>query len=256
MAEHAYDTNASYLCADRPGGHTVTAVERPTFLVAGLGVDHWLKYGLFEEKPVMEWAHQFISKTGVMIDVGANVGTYTVEFAPRCAQVYAFEPQRFVYYQLCGNIALNNLRNVLAYNVALGSPSERGRHQLMTVMSPDCTGSSLDRTKIDHEKIIKPENLLGTEEVLMACLDDYDIGGVELIKIDVEGHELNVLQGGVEFLKRNRWPRVLFECWHEAFNAIHREDTIRFLEQLGYAVVPIRYYEHMMLATHPTWKGC
>jgi hypothetical protein len=59
----------------------------------------------------------------VVIDVGANFGTYTLAFAsyvgPR-GRVYAFEPQRLIYYMLAGSVALNSLTNVHCFNVAVG----------------------------------------------------------------------------------------------------------------------------------------
>ncbi|PUE59831.1 hypothetical protein B9Z44_09725 [Limnohabitans curvus] len=63
--------------------------------------------------------------TPVILDIGANLGAYSVPVAREImetgGQIYAFEPQRIVYYQLCGNVVLNRLDNVFTYNVALGS---------------------------------------------------------------------------------------------------------------------------------------
>lgn len=243
-----YNPSLVYLYSE--SARAATPVTRPSFILPGAGLAHWESFGLYEERPVMEWAHQFIRPTGVMLDIGANVGTYSVEFAPRCRAVHAFEPQRLVYNRLCGALAINDIRNVYTYNVALGTPEQRGQMLEMTVMSADSSGSSLDPVKIEHERKIKPENILGKESVRMACLDDYDLHGVELLKIDVEGYELNVIRGGVELLRRNDWPRILFECWHEAFNAEAKRETLGFLAELGYNVVDIAHHPHMLLATH------
>ena len=58
-----------------------------------------------------------------IIDIGANNGHFTVEFAQYVGdngKVHSFEPQRIIFQQLCGNVFLNGLDNVYTYNVALG----------------------------------------------------------------------------------------------------------------------------------------
>ena len=55
-----------------------------------------------------------------VIDIGANNGNFTIEFAELVGdngKVYAFEPQRIIFQQLCGNVFLNGLDNVYTYNV-------------------------------------------------------------------------------------------------------------------------------------------
>src|SRR5689334_13959549 len=55
-------------------------------------------------------------------DVGANIGAHTLalsKFAPGRIEVRAFEAQRQIYYMLCGNVALNGLRNVHCHHVAV-----------------------------------------------------------------------------------------------------------------------------------------
>ena len=61
----------------------------------------------------------------VLLDVGANIGVHTLEFARHSAvtggQVHAFEAQRVIYQMLCGNVALNNHFNVRCHQVAVGA---------------------------------------------------------------------------------------------------------------------------------------
>ena len=58
-----------------------------------------------------------------VLDIGANMGTVTVPLAKALPQYQfiSYEPQKHVYYQLCGNVALNDLYNVDVRNKALGS---------------------------------------------------------------------------------------------------------------------------------------
>ncbi len=59
-----------------------------------------------------------------MLDIGANLGAYSIPLAKSMRDVggvlMAFEPQRILYYQLCGNVVLNRLDNFIAINKAVG----------------------------------------------------------------------------------------------------------------------------------------
>ena len=63
----------------------------------------------------------------LVLDIGANLGAYCVPLAKEIASsgglIFAYEPQRIVYYQLCGNIFVNSLDNIFAFNLALGDES-------------------------------------------------------------------------------------------------------------------------------------
>lgn len=223
-------------------------LEGINFIVGKAGLAHWIKFGAVEEKPLFDWATQFM-KNGVFVDIGANLGTWSVRMGKKY-KVVAFEPQKSVYYKLCGNIAINNLRNVDAYNVALGSVEESGSSKTLTIMSKDKSGSSLDSVKIENEKKVNPDNLLGTETVKMMCLDDYNVSNIDLIKLDVEGYEYSVLTGSVKTLKANGFPKILFEAWHEEFNIENKNRVFMFLESLGYKIIQVNCYKHMFLAEH------
>src|SRR5882724_2278236 len=65
-----------------------------------------------------------------ILEVGANIGALTLPLALIAGsegEVHAFEPQRQLFYSLCGNLALNSITNVVAYNVGLGATSYVGK---------------------------------------------------------------------------------------------------------------------------------
>lgn len=151
-----------------------------------------------------------------IIDIGANMGTHTVLFAdhvlPGGGSVYAFEPQRIVYQQLCANIALNRLPNVYAYQLLLG------HEDTVTTLSDtfyDEVFSESNNMSVDFSAE-RMQNFggrsigVGTEEVQMKKLDDFDFQNISLIKADVEGSEPLVFWGARELIARER-PFIWFE---------------------------------------------
>jgi FkbM family methyltransferase len=135
-----------------------------------------------------------------VLDVGANIGANTIPLAkhvgPR-GRVIAFEPQRIVHQMLCANVALNGLLNVVALWSAAGA-------QPGTIRVPP----------VDYEAV---ENFGGIElggeqgeAVPVTTIDQLQLERCRLIKIDVEGMELAVLQGAGDTIARLR-PRLYFE---------------------------------------------
>ncbi len=127
--------------------------------------------------------------TGTVIDIGANIGTHTLVYARTAQQVIAFEPQYSAYNNLCANLLLNNVLNVTPVPYALGS------YDGMTTMYVQ------DPTSLNSTPGGKVAE--GEEPVVMHRLDTMGISGVSLIKIDCEGSELDVLQGGMETIRRS-----------------------------------------------------
>jgi FkbM family methyltransferase len=203
------------------------------------------------EKSLIDWCKQFGSSQGSFVDIGAHSGTYSITLAPYFCKVYAFEPQRDTYYQLCGGIALNNLENVYAErcalgNVALGGAgtgpgSLIGDARTLSIISEDGGGSTLNR--------VPAGAALKTETVPYKNLDDFQITlPIGLIKIDVEGHELEVLRGATNTLKCANFPRILVEVW-DASMSPNRQEVFDHLRDLGYTVRRVSGYSYMYLAS-------
>ena len=87
-------------------------------------------------------------------------------------------------------------------------------------------------------------------------MDSFGLDTIGFIKMDVEGFEANVLKGAKETLKRNRYPRILFESWcpereSDGVPAVQlRRELFSTLEALGYTIHPIRGNNEMFIADH------
>lgn len=177
-----------------------------------------IDYGEYGE---IEWRliRQICGKADNVIEVGANIGTHTVALAKHVApgRVLAVEPQPYIFQCLCANVALNSLQNVDTFNG--GCSDEQGWLSLPTVdysRPGNFGGIALGR---DGEKKIPTRKL-----------DDLaDYRSVRLIKIDVEGMEIEVLRGAKGIIERMK-PALYLENDRPA----RSEALINLLFELDY----------------------
>ena len=159
-------------------------------------------YGEWFE-PHLELMLEIISDDDVVIDVGANIGPHTIAMAtklqPTGGMVFAYEPQRLVFQNLCANISLNRLFNVFAHHAVVGAkPGKKPVPTLHPQLPQSTTGVDLRQT-------------IEGEETPMIRLDDLLIGRCKLLKIDVEGMEPDVLDGAKKLLANTR-PVLVIEA--------------------------------------------
>jgi FkbM family methyltransferase len=165
-----------YLATDRYIGHSLDV------------------YGEWSEEELRLLAN-FVRPGDTVLDVGANVGTHTVALARMVGPqgtVVALEPQRALFQILCANAALNRLPNVEAIQAGVGR-----------------TSGWMHAPRIDYSRV---ENFGGVslfekpagERVAIRTIDDLDLPACSLIKIDVEGMELDAIAGAAGTLRRHR----------------------------------------------------
>jgi FkbM family methyltransferase len=138
---------------------------------------------------------EFIKTGDVIVDAGANIGTHTVFFAKRVGvmgAVYAFEPQHITFEFLCANMALNGLMNVFHLQMGIGDKSS------------ETTVPVLDPHIAQNFGNLSIENNYGGERVGIIPLDAFELKRCNLIKIDVEGMEVKVLQGAEKTIQNLR----------------------------------------------------
>lgn len=170
-----------------------------------------LGYELTGEKKAIEYVvKNNAQQEFIFFDVGANAGNYSISvlqiLANRNAKIYAFEPSKFSFPQLVKNTA--SFQNIQCFNFGLGKQEEA------VTLYANYEGSgatTLYNSGISRFNFNK--NL--SEEIYIYTLDNFcknkAIDKIDFLKIDVEGHELFVLEGGARMLAKNKIKFIQFE---------------------------------------------
>jgi len=193
----------------------------------------WRVDSLFTKEPdTLAWIATF-APGDVLVDVGANVGMYTVWAAKtRGAQVIAFEPEAQNYSLLNRNIFLNALgERVKAYCLALSDTAGLSELHLAVVLAGGSCHQLGERVDFKHE----PAQPAFSQGCVAARLDDLVAAGAvpqpTHIKIDVDGFEPKVVHGAAGAVRDPRLRSLLIEVNHNL--ADHRA-MVAELTALGF----------------------
>jgi FkbM family methyltransferase len=178
------------------------------------GLEHELYYKGTYEKATMHVIHSCLKEGDTFIDVGANIGVVSL-YASICVgnsgSIWAFEANPATVKLLEDNIALNKFTNIKIYEYALGAQEGTGEIYPETVENNRGAASMLKREGQSTVKF----------DIVIKKLDDV-IGDTKpkLIKMDVEGWELEVLKGSKNILSGTDAPILIVECFMDRENTI------------------------------------
>ena len=161
-------------------------------------------YGTYEELEAKIMKEK-IKVGNIVVDVGANIGLHTLNMARivgNTGQVFAFEPDPSNFKILGKNVKVNNYKNIILEQKAVGD-----KHGRATLYHADNPGM---------HRIFPQTKAKGQVQVELTSLDKYFIDSnlvdkINFIKIDVEGLEFSVLKGMENILKNNKKIKILFE---------------------------------------------
>jgi FkbM family methyltransferase len=145
-------------------------------------------------------------RRGIILDVGANAGTHSLQFARAFEHVHSFEPNPALWPQFERNIALNQLSNVTLHRVGLADRDSQLPFYM--IEKPNLglgTFSNVEQYDMPLIEVGSASAVRGSD-----YLATHGIGPVHAIKIDVQGFEVEAIRGLIPVLQRDR-PYLWFE---------------------------------------------
>jgi FkbM family methyltransferase len=184
---------------------------------------------------------KFTSSSSVVFDVGSNAGLLSLPIAKYVVpdgKVYSFEPDPELYNQLCQNIELNNLQNIITEKYALQDDSSLNTvklHKRRAIHDDGRTNFGLSTIQNNSEYVV------GFHFVPTTTIDAFvifqNISNIDLIKIDVEGAEFNVMSGAKNSIKKFH-PIIIYEFSREIdklTNTTNTKNCFDFITQQEYS---------------------
>jgi FkbM family methyltransferase len=168
------------------------------------------------------YLEKYMDCSGSFIDVGANVGVWTLYMAKKGIKVYAFEPNPKSFNFLKG--LSKRYSNIVLFPYALGERNYTARLKLHS-------SSGHDSLIIEHDDFTGNHIL-----VTVRSLDSFDIQNVGLIKVDTEGYEAPVLLGARRTIEKSK-PRLIIEV-HEPYPE-QRSKIKKILTMYGYHCISL-----------------
>ena len=185
-------------------------------------VDKKMTFKLFEDDQISYFINNYKKyKPEYFLDIGAHGGLYSIILKNKFPKlnVWAFEPDRQNRYQLYGNLFLNNFeREIEVYNFGLSS---NNKEVAFGIVKDGNRGG---------KKIVESGEL----KINVKPLDEVFLEKSKIcfVKIDVEGHELDIIKGSKKFLKNN-FCLIQVEISHE--DSLREFDIV--MNRLGYSLV-------------------
>jgi len=188
----------------------------------GYSNDHLFKEieggNTFIDSAIKKVIDDVVTPDSVCIDAGSNLGYITMYLAKRCKKVFAFEPQKVVYLQLCGNLFLNECFNVTPYNLGVYHES---KNFTFSKFQDGWVGKT-DFKNYNEITSIGSISIEPNPEGEMKCvrLDEQINERVDFIKFDCEGGDIDGILGAEKLIERFH-PKIVFEYHTETANEVY-----------------------------------
>ena len=169
-------------------------------------------FGQFE-KETSQAIRRLVTNNSIVIDIGANIGAHTLPMAKlvgKKGKVYAIEPTKYAYSKLTKNLLINKSlsKRVQSDQIMLINNDGKGKVKDLYSSWPLSVRSKDEKRHSVHQGVLR--TISGAGEV---TLDDYvsmnNITSLDLIKLDVDGNELEILRGAKNVLKKMKTPLIM-----------------------------------------------
>jgi len=210
------------------------------YIKTDICISEHIKKGYYWELWMLKYLKDNYLVNTNMIDIGANIGTTTLlmnEVLTDSYKIHSIEP---IYNNiLLKNVIDNNLENrVNVYSCGIGK-----EEQIVSIKTIDLnSGLNFGATSIIN-RISAPNN--NTTNIKIVPLDLFCFDNVSLIKIDVEGMEIETLEGGYNLISQCK-PTILLETYK--IKELQESNIFKKLEQIGYKInsIPEGYNDFIL----------
>jgi FkbM family methyltransferase len=177
------------------------------------------------ETPASKILQKELKDARLFIDVGAHVGYYTLLASKMAKEIISIEPNPFNYKLLKFNLRINKINNVYALNIAASNYNgESG------IFIPKSKGKiATDESRLDNNIIRIKIKVVKLDDLLLKIGKTPDV-----IKIDVEGSEIQVLEGLQETLRKGVKCLMI-----EVHSEENKAEAISFIKSLGYKITQV-----------------
>jgi FkbM family methyltransferase len=192
-------------------------------------------YGTYEPFTT-EIIKKEVKKNYIVIDIGANIGWYTLTFAKivgNDGKIFSFEPEPTNFALLKKNIEINGYKNVILEQKAISDKTG----EIKLYLSGYNNGDHRIYDSRDGRQFIKIESIQLDE-----YFKDYK-GNIDFIKIDIQGAEGRALKGGLNLLKKTK--KIITEFWPFGLynSGMEPKEYLVFLLSLGFKLYEINEQE-------------
>ena len=185
------------------------------------GIHRDLYLNGIREPQATKYLQSILDPEWTVVDIGANIGYYALQEAKMVRNVVAIEPGPANFQALVKNLLLNKCDNVAACSYAIGDSDGVVGFELAQA----CNWNSVSLSKGDIEvPVRKLDNLLNGR-------------GVDFVRMDVEGYEMNVLKG-MERILSNHPPRMFIEIHRDKLRdyGSSQREVLEYLARFGYSI--------------------
>jgi len=225
------------------------------------------RYRYLKDAVEINYILRKLKKGDIAVDIGCHKGAYLHWMQQQVGTegyCYAFEPQPILFKYLQGllpdrQVGSSNTENLKIEQLAFSNKTG----ELLLNVPPNKKGSSPSATL----NTITNQSGWMKHKVKVTTLDDYFLplsGDPSFMKIDVEGHEYEVLQGGEQLLKTKK-PTLLVECENRHLNNRTVDDVFALLGSYGYkgffiyrkSILPIEEFDvsrHQVIKEGRFWE--
>ncbi|MCB2109130.1 MAG: FkbM family methyltransferase [Rhodobacteraceae bacterium] len=200
----------------------------------------WRAQTMMSKEPItISWLDS-LPEGGTLLDIGANVGTYSIYAGVmRNARVFAFEPEASNYAVLCENIAVNHLSDrAIAWCAALSDAAKIDRIYLSERQTGGSCHSFGEKVDAHLREVSFPHSQGAISTTIDTLVDSGVISAPDYIKIDVDGIEHKIIRGAQKTLANPHVRSLLIEI---NSNLPEHREIIANLEHFGFKHDPKQF---------------